>query len=113
MKSLPAAALWEDFRARQSRQSGQRPDGLAEFNAAAGLATLWTRDQRPPTTSMAAQNFHRVLCGSTNSRAFSSSTASALDETNIWSACATRVEPLMTDTVPLTFFGHTHLQGGL
>ena len=31
---------------------------------------------------------------------------------NTWSAPSDAIEPLITNPVPVTFFGHTHLQGG-
>ena len=37
---------------------------------------------------------------------------SALDEDEYLVSVRDAIEPLMTDTMPLTFFGHTHLQGG-
>jgi len=37
---------------------------------------------------------------------------SALDEDEYLVSVRDAIEPLMTIPVPLTFFGHTHLQGG-
>jgi diadenosine tetraphosphatase ApaH/serine/threonine PP2A family protein phosphatase len=85
---------------------------LAEFNAAAGLATLWTRDQ---LTKENLEWLRKLPQGPLQIEELPDLQfvhGSPLDEDEYMVSVRDAIEPLMTDAVPVTFFGHTHLQGG-
>jgi predicted phosphodiesterase len=85
---------------------------LAEFNAAAGLATLWTRDQLTPENLQWLRTLPQGPLRVDALQDVQFVHGSALDEDEYLVSVRDALEPLMTDNVPLTFFGHTHLQGG-
>ena len=85
---------------------------LGEFNAAAGLATLWTRDQLTPENLEWLRSLPHGPVQIEGLPGVQFVHGSALDEDEYLVSVRDAVEPLMTDSVPLTFFGHTHLQGG-
>jgi diadenosine tetraphosphatase ApaH/serine/threonine PP2A family protein phosphatase len=85
---------------------------LAEFNAAAGLATLWTRDHLTPENLEWLRSLPHGPVQIEELPAVQFVHGSALDEDEYLVSVRDAIEPLMTDAVPLTFFGHTHLQGG-
>jgi diadenosine tetraphosphatase ApaH/serine/threonine PP2A family protein phosphatase len=84
---------------------------LAEFNPLAGLAALWTRAQ------LTAENMDwlRTLPpGPIQIDGLSGAQfvhGSPLDEDEYLVTPHDALEPLLTAAVPVTFFGHTHLQG--
>jgi predicted phosphodiesterase len=85
---------------------------LDEFNPAAGLATLWTR------TQLSAENLDWLRAlpqGPVRLKELSGVQfvhGSAFDEDEYLVNLRDAIEPLLTGSVPVTFFGHTHLQGG-
>ena len=85
---------------------------LAEFNAAAGLATLWTRDQLTAENLEWLRSLPQGPLHIDELPGVQFVHGSALDEDEYLVSVRDAIEPLMTDSVPLTFFGHTHLQGG-
>jgi diadenosine tetraphosphatase ApaH/serine/threonine PP2A family protein phosphatase len=85
---------------------------LAEFNAAAGLATLWTRDQLTKENLDWLRNLPHGPLQIDEFPDLQFVHGSPLDEDEYLVSVRDAIEPLMTDTVPVTFFGHTHLQGG-
>ena len=85
---------------------------LAEFNAAAGLATLWTRDQLTPENLDWLRNLPQGPLQIDELPGIQFVHGSALDEDEYLVSVRDAIAPLMTDAVPVTFFGHTHLQGG-
>lgn len=85
---------------------------LAEFNAAAGLATLWTRDQLTGDNLAWLRKLPQGPLHIDDLPDMQFVHGSALDEDEYLVSVRDALEPLMTDTVPVTFFGHTHLQGG-
>jgi diadenosine tetraphosphatase ApaH/serine/threonine PP2A family protein phosphatase len=85
---------------------------LGEFNAAAGLATLWTRDQLTPQNLEWLRKLPQGPLQIDELPGVQFVHGSALDEDEYLVSVRDAIEPLMTDSVPLTFFGHTHLQGG-
>ena len=85
---------------------------LAEFNAAAGLATLWTRDQLTAENLAWLRKLPQGPVQIDELPGIQLVHGSALDEDEYLVSVRDAIEPLMTDVVPVTFFGHTHLQGG-
>jgi diadenosine tetraphosphatase ApaH/serine/threonine PP2A family protein phosphatase len=85
---------------------------LGEFNAAAGLATLWTRDQLTPENLDWLRKLPQGPLQVDELPGIQFVHGSALDEDEYLVSVRDAIAPLMTDAVPVTFFGHTHLQGG-
>jgi len=85
---------------------------LGEFNTAAGLATLWTRDQLTPENLNWLRGLPAGPVRVTELPGVQFVHGSSLDEDEYLVSVRDAIEPLMTDSIPLTFFGHTHLQGG-
>jgi diadenosine tetraphosphatase ApaH/serine/threonine PP2A family protein phosphatase len=85
---------------------------LGEFNAAAGLATLWTRDQLTPENLEWVRALPQGPIRLPELPGLQFVHGSALDEDEYLVSLRDAIEPLLTDAVPVTFFGHTHLQGG-
>ena len=85
---------------------------LGEFNAAAGLATLWTRDQLTPENLEWVRSLPQGPIRLPEHPGLQFVHGSALDEDEYLVSLRDAIEPLLTDNVPVTFFGHTHLQGG-
>jgi predicted phosphodiesterase len=85
---------------------------LEEFNPVAGLATLWTRDQ------LTAENLDWLRALPQGPVRLEEVPGvqlvhgSSLDEDEYMVSARDAIAPLITDPVPVTFFGHTHLQGG-
>ncbi len=85
---------------------------LDDFNPMAAAAAIWTRDQLTPENlewlralpqgPISVPDFPQVqlVHGSPN------------DEDEYVVSLGDALAPLITLTIPLTFFGHTHLQGG-
>lgn len=85
---------------------------LGEFNPAAGIATLWTRDQLTPQNLEWLRSLPQGPLRLTELPGVQFVHGSALDEDEYLVSVRDAIEPLLTDSVPVTFFGHTHLQGG-
>lgn len=85
---------------------------LDEFNPIAGIATLWTRDQLTPENIEWLRALPQGPIRLAELPGLQFVHGSALDEDEYLVNVRDAVEPLVTDSVPLTFFGHTHLQGG-
>lgn len=85
---------------------------LGEFNAAAGLATLWTRDQLTPENLEWVRSLPQGPIRIEEVPGVQFVHGSALDEDEYLVSLRDAIEPLLTDSAPITFFGHTHLQGG-
>jgi diadenosine tetraphosphatase ApaH/serine/threonine PP2A family protein phosphatase len=85
---------------------------LGEFNAAAGLATLWTRDQLTPENLEWVRSLPQGPIRVEEVPGVQFVHGSALDEDEYLVSLRDAIEPLLTDSAPVTFFGHTHLQGG-
>ena len=85
---------------------------LEDFNPVAGLATIWTREhltrahlewlrELPPgPVSVPELPDVQFVHGS------------SLDEDEYMVSVSDAIAPLLTHPVPITFYGHTHLQGG-
>jgi predicted phosphodiesterase len=86
--------------------------GLDEFNPAAGLATLWTRTQLTPPNLEWLRSLPQGPVRIQELPEVQFVHGSALDEDEYLVNLRDAIEPLLNDSVPVTFFGHTHLQGG-
>lgn len=85
---------------------------LADFNPTAGLATLWTRDH---LTSENLEWLRSLPHGPVRMEELPGVQfvhGSALDEDEYLVTAHDATAPLLIDSMPVTFFGHTHLQGG-
>ena len=85
---------------------------LGEFNPAAGLATLWTRTQLTPENLEWLRGLPQGPIRMKELPEVQFVHGSAFDEDEYLVNVRDAIEPLLTDSVPVTFFGHTHLQGG-
>ena len=84
---------------------------LKDFNPIAGLAALWTREQLTPQNLKWLQGLPHgpIQIGELPGIQFVH--GSPVDEDEYVVTLRDAIEPLLTSTTPLTFFGHTHLQG--
>ena len=85
---------------------------LEDFNPIAGIATLWTRDQLTPDNLAWLRDLPQGPITLAELPDIQFVHGSALDEDEYLVTVRDAIEPLLTDAVPITFFGHTHLQGG-
>lgn len=85
---------------------------IREFNPAAGLAALWTREQLTPENLawLKAMPQGPIQVEGASGMQFVHGSARNEDEYVISEEDA--AIPLLSSAVPVTFFGHTHLQGG-
>ncbi len=90
--------------------SGLMP--LDEFNPVAGIATLWTREQLTPENLAWVRALPQGPLRLADLPGIQFVHGSALDEDEYVVNVRDALPPLLTDDVPVTFFGHTHLQGG-
>lgn len=84
---------------------------LRDFNPIAALATEWTRDQLTPEN---LQWLRALPQGPIQIEGLADAQfvhGSPVDEDEYLVTVQDAVEPLVLTSVPLTFFGHTHLQG--
>lgn len=84
---------------------------LKDFNPIAGLAALWTRSQLTPENLdwLGALPQGPLQIDGVPGAQFVH--GSPLDEDEYVVTVRDAVEPLLTSSIPLTFFGHSHLQG--
>ncbi len=85
---------------------------LEDFNPIAGIATLWTRDQLTAENLAWLRNLPQGPVMLPEFPEVQFVHGSAHDEDEYLVSVRDALEPLLTDSVPVTFFGHTHLQGG-
>jgi diadenosine tetraphosphatase ApaH/serine/threonine PP2A family protein phosphatase len=85
---------------------------LEEFNPVAGLATLWTREQLTRANLDWLRSLPQGPVELEEVPGVQFVHGSALDEDEYMVSVRDAIEPLITNPVPITFFGHTHLQGG-
>ena len=85
---------------------------LEDFNPVAGLATLWTRDQLTKHNLEWLRGLPQGPVKVEELPGVQFVHGSALDEDEYMVSVRDAIEPLITNAVPVTFFGHTHLQGG-
>jgi len=85
---------------------------LDHFNPMAGLAALWTRDRLTPENLQWLRELPQGpirIDGLDNAQFVH---GSPLDEDEYLVSVHDSQEPLLTAAAPITFFGHTHRQGG-
>jgi diadenosine tetraphosphatase ApaH/serine/threonine PP2A family protein phosphatase len=85
---------------------------LEDFNPVAGLATLWTRDQLTHANIEWLRSLPQGPVEVEELPGIQFVHGSALDEDEYMVSVRDAIEPLITNAIPVTFFGHTHLQGG-
>ena len=85
---------------------------LNDFNPIAGLAALWTRDQLTPDNLHWLKNLPQGPIQFDDVPDAQFVHGSPLDEDEYLVTLRDALEPLLAFSVPVTFFGHTHLQGG-
>jgi diadenosine tetraphosphatase ApaH/serine/threonine PP2A family protein phosphatase len=85
---------------------------IDDFNPVAGLATLWTRDQLTAENLAWLRSLPQGPIGLDGVPGIQFVHGSPLDEDAYMVSAKDAIAPLMTNPVPVTFFGHTHLQGG-
>ena len=85
---------------------------LEEFNPVAGLATLWTREHLTPENMDWLRSLPQGPLTLPELPGVQFAHGSAHDEDEYVVSLRDAIEPLLTDVIPVTFFGHTHLQGG-
>jgi len=85
---------------------------LEDFNPVAGLATLWTRDHLTRANLDWLRKLPQGPVHLDELPGIHFVHGSALDEDEYMVSVSDAIQPLITNPVPITFFGHTHLQGG-
>jgi len=85
---------------------------LNDFNPIAGLAALWTRDQLTPENLEWLKNLPQGPVEFEDVPDVQFVHGSPLGEDEYLVTLRDALEPLLAFSVPVTFFGHTHLQGG-
>ena len=85
---------------------------LQDFNLMAATAALWTRDQLTDENLDWIRGLPRGPLPLPDHGQAQLVHGSANDEDEYVVFLGDAIAPLMTSTVPLTFFGHTHQQGG-
>jgi predicted phosphodiesterase len=85
---------------------------LRDFNPVAGLAALWTRDQLTPENFQWLQSLPQGPVQVPDAADTQFVHGSPLDEDEYVVNAEEAVGPLQQTGVAVTFFGHTHLQGG-
>jgi diadenosine tetraphosphatase ApaH/serine/threonine PP2A family protein phosphatase len=84
---------------------------LRDFNPIAGLAALWTRDQLTPENMKWLQSLPQGPVQIPDLPGVQFVHGSPVDEDEYVVTLRDAIEPLLIAGAPLTFFGHTHLQG--
>ncbi|MDE3171113.1 MAG: metallophosphoesterase family protein, partial [Acidobacteriota bacterium] len=82
---------------------------IDDFNPIARAAVLWTRQQLRPENR---EYLRRLAKGPQTVNGFSIAHGAVYDEDEYVYAPETALEALKSSSTPITFFGHTHLQGG-
>ena len=85
---------------------------ISDFNPVAGLAALWTRDNLTPKNLEWLRALPHGPMQIDNLPDVQFVHGSPVDEDEYLVTLQDALEPLLTSSVPVTFFGHTHLQGG-
>jgi predicted phosphodiesterase len=84
---------------------------LRDFNPLAGVAALWTRDHLSPENLEWLRNLPIGPVRIDELPGIQFVHGSPADEDEYMVSMDDAIEPLMLAKIPLTFFGHTHLQG--
>jgi diadenosine tetraphosphatase ApaH/serine/threonine PP2A family protein phosphatase len=86
--------------------------GIDSFNPVAGLAALWTKQTLTPENLDWLKNLPQGAIEMPDVPGVHLVHGSPLDEDEYIIVVRDAYEPLSTTPAPLTFFGHTHIQGG-
>jgi diadenosine tetraphosphatase ApaH/serine/threonine PP2A family protein phosphatase len=84
---------------------------LRDFNPIAGLAALWTRDQLVPENLEWLRELPQGPIQIEDLPGIQFVHGSPIDEDEYVVTLRDAIEPLLFSGTPITFFGHTHLQG--
>jgi predicted phosphodiesterase len=84
-------------------------EAIDDFNPIARAAVLWTRDQLRPENREYLQKLPK---GPKSIHGFTVVHGSICDEDEYVYSPELALDPLKSSSTPVTFFGHTHLQGG-
>jgi predicted phosphodiesterase len=84
---------------------------VKDFNPIAGLAALWTREQLSDESLLWLRSLEQGPIGVEEIPNAQFVHGSPIDEDEYVVTLRDAIEPLLVSSVPLTFFGHTHLQG--
>jgi len=84
---------------------------LNDFNPVAALAAEWTRDELTPENLEWLRSLPQGPVHVDGLAGFQFVHGSPLDEDEYLVSVRDAVEPLLITAAPVTFFGHTHLQG--
>jgi predicted phosphodiesterase len=84
---------------------------LKDFNPIAGLAALWTREQLLPENLKWLRALPQGPVQIAELSGVQFVHGSPVDEDEYVVTLRDAIEPLLVSATPLTFFGHTHLQG--
>jgi predicted phosphodiesterase len=84
---------------------------LSDFNPIAGLAALWTREQLTPENLEWLRSLPQGPIHFDDVPDVQFVHGSPIDEDEYVVTLRDALEPLLAFSVPVTFFGHTHLQG--
>ena len=85
---------------------------VTDFNPVAGMAALWTRDQLTPEHLEWLRQLPQGPLRLDDSLDAQFVHGSPIDEDEYLVTLRDAMEPLTYSSVALTFFGHTHVQGG-
>jgi predicted phosphodiesterase len=85
---------------------------LDDFNPMAAAAAVWTRDELTPGNLEWLRTLPHGPVSLTDFPDIQLVHGSPIDEDEYVVSLGDALAPLITLTVPLTFFGHTHMQGG-
>jgi diadenosine tetraphosphatase ApaH/serine/threonine PP2A family protein phosphatase len=85
---------------------------VTDFNPVAGMAALWTRDQLTPEHLEWLRQLPQGPLRLDDSLDAQFVHGSPIDEDEYLVTLRDAMEPLTYSSVALTFFGHTHIQGG-
>src|SRR5207247_10593522 len=83
---------------------------LTDFNPIAGMAALWTRDQLTPPNLKWLRELPRGPIQVDGLAGVQFVHGSPVDEDEYVVSVRDALEPLLLSSMPLTFFGHSHLQ---
>ena len=84
---------------------------IKEFNPVAGLAAIWTREHLTPENLEWLRALPRGPIQVDGLPDVQFVHGSPLDEDDYLVTLRDALEPLLASSIPLTFFGHSHLQG--
>jgi diadenosine tetraphosphatase ApaH/serine/threonine PP2A family protein phosphatase len=87
-------------------------EGVEDFNPVAGMAALWTRDTLSPENLAWLKELPKGPIPMPQFEQAQLVHGSPLDEDEYVITIRDAFEPLEASAVPITFFGHTHIQGG-